>query len=261
MNPEEPGSEFRQELRHRQVGRIVVGLFIVAIGLFALLDNLHLFDSHVVQPYWPLVFVALGALKLSQPPRPERGPGRRIGIVFIALGVGMTLNNLGLFHFHVRDWWPLALMVLGVAIMFKRHHPHGHRGWRRRHGRRGGGLGCDGPRDERIEHGTRIDASAVMSGIVLKNDSQDFQGGEISTVMGAVEVDLRQAAIAAPEARLHLSVIMGGIEIKVPRDWSVSINGTPTLGGIEDKTVPPMTPGKRLVISGSVVMGGVEISN
>jgi hypothetical protein len=54
---------------------------------------------------------------------------------------------------------------------------------------------------------------------------------------------------------------MGGVEIKVPRDWSISIVGTPTLGGIEDKTIPPMSPGKRLVIEGSVVMGGVEIGN
>jgi len=99
-----------------------------------------------------------------------------------------------------------------------------------------------------------------MSGIVLKNDSQDFRGGEINTVMGSVEIDLRQAAIAS-EAVLTLSIFMGGVEIKVPRDWSVSVNGTPTLGGIEDRTVPPMNPGKRLIIEGSVVMGGVEIDN
>ena len=41
----------------------------------------------------------------------------------------------------------------------------------------------------------------------------------------------------------------------------VSVNGSPMLGGIEDKTIPPMTPGRRLVIEGSVIMGGVEISN
>ncbi len=245
----------RPDHGHRQVGRVVFGLFIVVVGLFALLDNLHLFDSHLVQPYWPLVFVALGALKLA---RPRMGRARWLGAAFVALGAAMTLNNLGLIHFQVRDWWPLLLMLLGVGMIFK---PRGGRGrrWRRRHGPPCG-IGGDGPRDERLEHGARIDASAVMSGLVLKNDSQAFEGGEISTVMGAVEVDLRQASVAG-EALLHLSVIMGGIEIKVPRDWSVSIRGTPTLGGIEDRTAPPMTPGKRLVIEGSVVMGGVEIGN
>jgi len=232
---------------HRQRSRVIFGLFIIAVGLFALLDNLHLFDSHVVQPFWPLVFVALGALKLAQ-----RGPARQVlwGVGLIGVGAGLTLQNLGIIHFQWRDLWPLALIwvglnVLGKGIIF----------------RAGGDATCGpGQRLERLEHGARIDASATMSGIVLKNDSQEFTGGEINAVMGAVEIDLRQAGIAT-EAVLHLSVIMGGVEIRVPREWSVVVSGSPVLGGIEDKTVPPMMPGKRLVIEGSVIMGGVEITN
>jgi predicted membrane protein len=233
---------------NRQRSRVVFGAFIIVVGLFALLDNLHLFDSHLVQPFWPLVFVALGALKLAQA---RQGPHYVVGGALLALGAGMTLQNLGLIHVEWRQLWPVALILLGLNVIA--------RGFRAR-----GDDGCratrPGQTDERFEHGARIDASATMSGIVLKNDSQEFQGGEINAVMGAVEIDLRQAAIAT-EAVLHLSIIMGGVEIKVPREWSVSVNGSPMLGGIEDKTVPPMTPGKRLVIEGSVIMGGVEITN
>jgi len=232
----------------RQRSRVVFGIFIIAVGVFALLDNLHLFDSHLVQPFWPLVFVALGALKLS-----HTIPGRQQlwGVALITVGTAMTLQNLGIIHFQWRDLWPLALIWLGVAVIAKGIFRH----------RNPDGTDCGpGRRVELMEHGARIDASATMSGIVLKNDSQEFTGGEINAVMGAVEVDLRQAAIAT-EAVLHLSIIMGGVEIRVPREWSVVVNGSPVLGGIEDKTVPPMTPGKRLVIEGSVIMGGVEITN
>jgi predicted membrane protein len=233
---------------HRQRSRVVFGAFIIVVGLFALLDNLHLFDSHLVQPFWPLVFVALGALKLAQA---RRGNHFVVGGVLVAVGAGMTLQNLGLIHFEWRQLWPVALILVGLNVVAKGFVARGDGAYR---------SPRPGQRDERFEHGSRIDASATMSGIVLKNDSQDFQGGEINTVMGAVEIDLRQAAIAT-EAVLHLSVIMGGVEIKVPREWSVSVNGSPMLGGIEDKTVPPMTPGRRLLIEGSVIMGGVEISN
>jgi predicted membrane protein len=243
MLPEPPG----RDPMHRQRSRVVFGIFIVAVGVFALLDNLHLFDSHLVQPFWPLVFVALGALQLSR-----RGHPRHwlLGVALVVVGAGMTLQNLGIFHFQVRDLWPLVLIWLGLNVIAK--------GIVFRAGGEVGGT--PGRRVELVEHGARIDASATMSGIVLKNDSQEFAGGEINAVMGAVEVDLRQAAIAG-EAVLHLSVIMGGVEIRVPREWSVVVNGSPLLGGIEDKTVPPMAPGKRLVIEGSVIMGGVEISN
>ena len=247
MNPDPMNNDtsVRDPMR-RQRSRVVFGIFIIAVGVFALLDNLHLFDSHLVQPFWPLVFVALGALRLVQPQHARQW---LFGAVLIAVGSAMTLQNLGLIHFQWRDLWPLALIWVGLAvitkgIVFSRGSPD-----------------CPpGRRVELLEHGARIDASATMSGIVLKNDSQEFAGGEISVVMGAVEIDLRQAAIAT-EAVLHLSIIMGGVEIRVPREWSVVIHGSPTLGGIEDKTALPITPGKRLVIEGSVVMGGVEISN
>jgi predicted membrane protein len=237
---------FNRDPMRRQRSRVVFGIFIIAVGVFALLDNLHLFDSHLVQPFWPLVFVALGALKLS-----HAVPGRQMlwGGALIAVGAAMTLQNLGVIHFQWRDLWPLALIWAGLSVITKGIF-------------RGRGEADCGPgqRIELMEHGARIDASATMSGIVLKNDSQEFVGGEINAVMGAVEVDLRQAAIAT-EATLHLSIIMGGVEIRVPREWSVVVNGSPVLGGIEDKTVPPMMPGKRLVIEGSVIMGGVEITN
>jgi hypothetical protein len=54
---------------------------------------------------------------------------------------------------------------------------------------------------------------------------------------------------------------MGGIEIKVPPDWSVECRATAFLGGVEDKTVPPAQATKRLVIEGFVMMGGVEVRN
>jgi predicted membrane protein len=231
----------------RQRSRVVFGIFIIAVGLFALLDNLHLFDSHLVQPFWPLVFVVLGALRLVQPVHARQW---LFGCVLIGVGTAMTLQNLGVIHFQWRDLWPLALIWVGLSVITKGIVFSSR-----------GGADCGaGQRVEVLEHGARIDASATMSGIVLKNDSQEFSGGEINAVMGAVEVDLRQAGIAT-EAVLHLSVIMGGVEIRVPREWSVVVNGSPVLGGIEDKTVPPMMPGKRLVIEGSVIMGGVEITN
>ena len=234
---------------HRQRSGIVVGAFIIVVGLFALLDNLQLFDAHRVQPFWPLIFVALGALKLAQA---RRGAHLVWGGAMMVVGAGMTLQNLGLIHLEWRQLWPLALILFGLNVISKSFRP------------RGDAAICltseAGQNAQRLEHGSRIDASATMSGIVLKNDSQEFTGGSINAVMGAVEIDLRQAAIAT-EAVLHLSIIMGGVDIKVPRDWSISVQGSPMLGGIEDKTVPPMTPGKRLVIEGSVIMGGVEISN
>ena len=81
-------------------------------------------------------------------------------------------------------------------------------------------------------------------------------------IMGGCEIDLRQAAIAADEASIDTFAMWGGIKIKVPQTWNVILQGFPFLGGFDDKTVKPSDPSaKRLVIRGTAIMGGVEITN
>lgn len=107
-------------------------------------------------------------------------------------------------------------------------------------------------------HDARLDLTVVMGGTQLKVDSQDFKGGEITAVMGGVEVDFSNASVDG-KAVLQVFVAMGGVDIEVRTDWSVIVNGIPLLAGVKDKSVPPAAPAKRLTITGYVIMGGVEI--
>ena len=52
----------------------------------------------------------------------------------------------------------------------------------------------------------------------------------------------------------------GGIEIRVPEDWTVSSRIVPLMAGVEDKTRAPQgATDHRLVLRGFALMGGVEI--
>ena len=66
------------------------------------------------------------------------------------------------------------------------------------------------------------------------------------------------------EAVIDVFAFWGGMEIKVPEDWTVIIRAIPLMGGVDDKThmvQPPPAVEKRLVISGIVMMGGVVVKN
>ncbi|HXY39419.1 MAG TPA: LiaF domain-containing protein, partial [Vicinamibacteria bacterium] len=89
-----------------------------------------------------------------------------------------------------------------------------------------------------------------------------FRGGRAMAVMGGCEIDLRRASIPeGEEALLDVFVMWGGIEIKVPEEWEIVNRGSAFLGGFENKTRPLATADRRLVVTGTAIMGGVEVKN
>lgn len=240
----------KHENRPPQTHRLFVGIALIAVGVLALLGNLHIIDPVALGALWPLIFVVLGLSHIAQ----HRSPRALIwGGGFIALGAALTLRKLGLLPWGMHELWPALLIFGGVYLLVKALFPDaGSRwcGW-------GRGHGLPSPC---CEDATRLNHKAILNGSAIKNDTQDFQGGELTAVMGGLELDLRQASMKS-EAVLRVLVMMGGVEIRVPQDWSVQLNSVPILGGVEDKTVPLMNSGKRLIIEGDIIMGGIEIRN
>ena len=78
--------------------------------------------------------------------------------------------------------------------------------------------------------------------------------------MGGVNLDLREADIAGERAVLDVFAFMGGVEIRIPEAWTVDVGTTSIMGGVEDKT-RGAAGGKRLVLKGAVIMGGIDIRN
>ena len=74
---------------------------------------------------------------------------------------------------------------------------------------------------------------------------------------------LREALMAGGEpAVVDVFVLMGGIKIFVPVNWTVSQEVVALLGGVQDKTRSiSSNPAQHLLVRGTAVMGGVEISN
>lgn len=231
--------------------RMVVGGLIIAFGIFSLLENT--FRGLRLLQFWPMVFIAIGAMKIVQT---EHRNGYILGGILVTLGGLMTASNLGLIHFRLRDWWPLILIGAGVLMVLKAREQGGDSV--------AGGDGKDfevpGVMEKSTASGASIDCFGIMSGNKINVVSQAFSGGEATAIMGGVEIDCSAASIEKT-AVLHVFSIWGGIELRVPNDWTVINRVTPIMGGVDDKTVPPLIKEKTLVLEGFVLMAGVEVKN
>jgi hypothetical protein len=79
--------------------------------------------------------------------------------------------------------------------------------------------------------------------------------------MGGFELNLRDADMEGSELHIDVTTIMGGVEMTVPTTWSVILQGTPLMGGFENRTAPQGEIRKKLIVHASVIMGGIEFKN
>lgn len=221
----------------RNAPRLFLGLVIITLGVVALLDKLGVVPIDDIWRFWPLVFIALGFARLL---RPRGSPGRFMGGVFVLVGVWFQLAELGLWPYKLFDMWPLIVVLVGARLVW-------------------GAIGRS-PSASPSDSSSRLSTFAMFGGSEHKSSAGDFQGGDATAILGSCKLDLRNATIQS-EAVVDVFALWGGVEIVVPRGWSVVLQGTPLFGAFVDKSEAGAAGGPRLVVKGVAIMGSVEIKN
>jgi predicted membrane protein len=229
------------------------GALLIVFGTLLFLDNLGILPVSVLDAFWPLFFLGLGAYGFLR----TGSPVIRIwsGAAFVA-GVLLVLDLFHVVRVTMATLWPLALIAAGAVLLVAR-------------------LGWTGLAD-RINVAsnnvsrpilTRLNEVAVFSGVKRRIESQNFEGGELSSVFGGIEIDLRRAGISTDGkvAVLEANAAFGAVELRIPETWRLSMQGVAVFGSYEDKTIPPRPePGVEtptLVIKGGTAFGAVIVRN
>ena len=248
-------------------GRLWTGLILIALGVLFLLDEMLIIDfdfGRFFSTWWPSIFIVMGLASLAKHRyRYWSGP-----LLLIAFGVFLQVSRLHIFSWwRVRSLWPAILILLGLWMLIGRLRPRG--------------VSVDSNLSSntgvRQESGELVDAFVIFGGLESAANSKQFRGGEATAILGGINLDLRSAALAPGENRLNLTALFGGINLHVPENWEVVVEGTPLLGSIEDarKTfAQPASPdavlapragaeaaavGGRLLVHGFAMFGGIEV--
>lgn len=233
--------------------QLIIGSLMIVFGVLLTLDRMELLDAARTLRFWPVVLIALGSWIVI-----ERGPSGRSfpGYAMILIGSLLLLNSLGFAR--VRFWelfWPAIIILIGARLVMQ---TSGHRVQRP-------GATASPARD-----GT-VSMFSILGSHQRASTDKAFRGGEVTTLVGGTQLDLRQAEIApGDEAVINVFVFLGGHEVWVPQGWTVLNDVMPVLGSIEDKRLAPVVnpasgaangPAPRLVLRGVVVLGGLTIKN
>jgi predicted membrane protein len=259
--------------------KFIIGVFLVLMGIVLALDQLGVVQANHLLRFWPAGLIILGLVNLQ---RGERQSALR-ALALIVVGGWLLLNTLGLVSLDLWGFiWPLLLVFFGARIMMKNQGsrpnasndlgaagptagttPTG--GTAPSDPGPGGYASGPGGYAPGASSGEPVHASlfSLLSSSKRRWGKSVFRGAETTAFMGGCELDLRDALMSSGElAVVDVFVIMGGVNIFVPPNWTVSQEVVPLLGGVHDKTRSvPSNPAQHLLVRGTVVMGGVEISN
>jgi len=215
--------------------RLIYGLFIVIIGILFLLDSLSILSSgDILSTYWPIFLIVVGLTNLI-----DRSNSSLFGFILIVVGIFYQLKLLEFININIWDFiWPVILIMVGLWLIFPK-------------------------RKKKPLNVNSLKNTVIFGGGDIKNDSQNFQGGEVTAIIGGLDIDLRDSDIVGNEpVILDAFVAFGGMDIKVPDNWIVDIKGIPLFGGWDNKrkaSSPEINNPKILTVKCFILFGGLEI--
>ncbi|HCX63830.1 MAG TPA: hypothetical protein DHN33_01285, partial [Eubacteriaceae bacterium] len=230
----------------RNLGSILFGLILLAIGGVLLTNNFGITDINVfyyIFRFWPVVFILIGLGFLSS----HGSFGENLsGIIFILIGGILLGNTLNLFNVNIgmifQLFWPTVLILAGAMILF---------------GRKSQGKSN----------------VAFMGAVERTKGPWTLEENSFVAIMGGIELDFTLADLPEGETVIDLTAFMGGIELFVPDHIEVRCKGTALLGGVEllDRETggiiasteahhTPAQPSKTVLkIYSRAIMGGIDV--
>jgi predicted membrane protein len=248
--------------------KFVIGACLVLMGVVLALEQLGLLEAHHLLRFWPAALIIIGLVMLQ---RTEKHSALR-ALLLIVIGGWLLLNTLGWVSL---DLWefivPLVLVLVGARIMMRNPGsrsgtlPPAPHGAGSPSGTAPTGQGPSGFDATPVGSSEPVHASlfSLLGSSKRRWGRSVFRGAETTAFMGGCELDLRDALMSPGElAVVDVFVLMGGVSIFVPPHWTVSQEVVPLMGGVHDKSHSvPSNPAQHLLVRGTVIMGGVEISN
>src|SRR5699024_2023757 len=215
-----------------------IGLLIVLLGLGFLLQAADVWQfSRILSQGWPLILIFIGLLQLKD----RQTTNYTSGFFLILLGIlffASQWTDINLYKFIC----PLIIIFVGFSLLFARSHHSKH--------------------DKTVSTENAIEFFNILGTSDIEPHTNTFEGGTVTTILGESIVDLREVVIQDHTSHLDLTVVFGSIQVTIPKDVRVKVNGSPIMGSIENKirkSIQRDLELPQLEINCTTIFGSVEL--
>ena len=207
------------------------GIVLIVVGILFLGRNMNWWNFSIFfEGWWTLFLIVPSIISLV------RKESMGTSFLILVLGVLMLLASQ-----NVIDWstiWkvflPIIIMVVGLSIIF----------------------GNRKVKTKKVK-GNAKEYVAIFSGVdeVINKIENDFK---MTAVFGGIELDMRDVTLDS-DLVIDCFTLFGGIDIRLPKDVKVEVNGLPIFGGVENKYRNNHEAKVTVYINHTTICGGVDL--
>lgn len=217
--------------------RTLFGALLVLGGVVLLLASTGIIPAgRLISDYWPLVLIILGGYMLVIRPGSLLG-----GLILVISGGVLLLATLDILNIAI--WQLIIALILissGVSLVFR-------------------GLGGG-----KADHNNQLSLVGVLSEQKVRSEATNFESASLTSVLGEVTLDLRNATLSPSGAVVDTFCLLGDLTVLVPRGWRVHVKGMPILGDFEDETdhgqdLPSDAP--EITITGVSILADIDVKH
>ena len=205
------------------------GIILIVVGVLFLGRNMEWWNFSVFFDGWWTLFLIIPSLISI-----VRRESIACSFLILVLGVLMLLASQNVIEWSMiwKIFVPMIIIVIGLSIIF-------------------------GNRKVRKTKSNAKEYVAIFSGVdeVIGEIKSDFR---ITSVFGGVELDLRDANLKE-DLVIDCFTLFGGIDIRLPKDVKVEVNGLPIFGGVENKYHDIENAKVTVYINHTTIFGGVDL--
>ena len=207
------------------------GIVLIVVGILFLGRNTNWWNFSIFfRGWWTLFLIVPSIISLV------RKESMGTSFLILVLGVLMLLASQNVIEWSTiwKVFLPIIIMVVGLSIIF----------------------GNRKVKTKKVK-GNAKEYVAIFSGVdeVINKIENDFK---MTAVFGGIELDMRDVTLDS-DLVIDCFTLFGGIDIRLPKDVKVEVNGLPIFGGVENKYRNNHEAKVTVYINHTTICGGVDL--
>lgn len=215
---------------------IIWGIVLIVIGVVYGLNTLNVISIDLFFSGWWTLFIIIPCMISLFTNKDKMG-----SIIGLIVGILLFLGANDIIDYDL-IWkliFPLIIITLGLSLIFKDRKIT--------------------KKAEDITEDKNSGITAIFSGEEVSYDNRVFTGGNLTSIFGGIECDLRRAKIKN-DVIINTYSFFGGIDILAPDNVKVSVSSTSLFGGVDNKKKnSDNTSDMTIYVNAICIFGGVDI--